>query len=84
MAFLRAWVEPVSTADVDRYYERILEPDELRKRGQTAQALVTALELTALVPSVIAEATSLYGHFDLGSIPPIEVGCGAGGNPRGR
>lgn len=65
----------MSTADVDRYYERILEADELRKRGQTAQALATALELTALVPSVIEETTSLHGHFDLGSIPPIETGC---------
>jgi hypothetical protein len=65
----------VSTADVDRYYERMIEPDELRKRGQTAEALAVALELVALVPSVIEETTTLHGHFDLGSIPPIETGC---------
>jgi hypothetical protein len=65
----------VSTEDVDRYYKQILEPDELRKRGQTAQALAMALELTALVPSVIQQTTSLHSQFDLGSIPPIETGC---------
>ncbi len=65
----------MSTADVDRYYEQILEPVKLHKRGQTAQALAMALELIALVPSVIEETTSFHGQFDLRSIPPIETGC---------
>lgn len=65
----------MSKSDVDRYYERMLEPDELRKRGQTAQALATALALTTLVPSMIKETVTQYGRFDLSSIPPIETGC---------
>ena len=64
----------MSTADVDRYYERMLEPDELRKRGQTVQALASALELSALIPSVIKETETIHGGFDLSSIPPIETG----------
>src|SRR5665213_3590693 len=61
--------------EVDRYYERLVEPNELRKHGETSVALRVAQELLRLVPALIQENTSLYGCFDLTSVPPIEEGC---------
>jgi hypothetical protein len=68
-------VGPVAEPDVDLYYERLLEPEQLRKQGKTARALAVALDLLELVPALIEETTRLYGRFDLSSIPPIEEGC---------
>lgn len=65
----------MGSADVDRYYVRLTEPEQLRKRGETARALAAALELLQLVPALIEETTRLYGGFDLSSIPTIEEGC---------
>jgi hypothetical protein len=65
----------VTKAEVDRYYDRMLEPDELRKAGHTERALQVALELVGLVPALVAETVALYGRFDITSIPPIETGC---------
>lgn len=65
----------MGSADVDRYYVRLTEPEQLRKRGEAARALAAALELLQLVPALIEETTRLYGGFDLSSIPPIEEGC---------
>jgi hypothetical protein len=62
-----------SAADV--YYDRIDQPDNLRKRGETTRALAVALELVDLVPAVVAESSRSRQHFDLTSIPPIETGC---------
>ena len=65
----------MAEADVDLYYERLLEPEQLRKQGKTARALAVALDLLELVPALIEETTRLHGRFDLSSIPPIEEGC---------
>jgi len=54
---------------------RLTEPEQLRKRGETARALAVALELLQFVPALIEETTRLYGGFNLSSIPPIEEGC---------
>jgi len=62
-------------SEVDRYYERLLEPESLRKEGRPAAALALALELLELVPALIEETARRYGRFDLTSIPPIEEGC---------
>jgi hypothetical protein len=47
----------VAEADVDLYYERLLEPEQLRKQGKTARALAVALDLLELVPALIEETT---------------------------
>jgi hypothetical protein len=60
---------------VDVYYERLDQPDSLRRHGETNRALAVALELVDLVPAVVAETTRSFGRFDLTSIPPIETGC---------
>jgi len=65
----------MSKGVVDQYYEEINLADELRKAGKTRQALDAALRTVASVPDLVRETTRKYGRFDLGSIPPIEVGC---------
>jgi hypothetical protein len=65
----------MSKGVVDQYYDEINLADELRKAGKTRQALDAALGNVARVPDLVRETTREYGRFDLGSIPPIEVGC---------
>jgi len=65
----------MSKGVVDQYYDEINLADELRKAGKTRQALDTSLRNVARVPDLVRETTREYGRFDLGSIPPIEVGC---------
>jgi hypothetical protein len=65
----------MSKGVVDQYYDEINLADELRKAGKTRQALDVALQNVARVPDLVRETTREYGRFDLGSIPPIEVGC---------
>lgn len=61
--------------EVDRYYNQVGLPGELRKHGQTARALSLALDLLGVVPALIRETNHEYGCFNLQSIPPIEEGC---------
>jgi hypothetical protein len=62
-------------SEVDQYFAEIYLASDLSKAGKTEEALAVALRNLARVPALITETVSEYGSFDIGSMPPIDVGC---------
>jgi len=59
----------------DTYFERLNEPDRLRKAGKTDDALREAMALVELLPAVAKQYVKEYGRFDIRSIPPLDCAC---------